>query len=311
MAPPRQDPLQVLLKSLVTSVEDLRRDVKQLRNDNASLAAEVECLKESSGARFHRFPKLPVELRNMIWTVALTAPQTHIVTKELISRSNVNTVMQSCREARLQGIRLQLPYFQRVDFDDDLIGAPLPVKHYMNLDLDTLWLAEADVGPPHLEVFSPECTTGPILPDFDLSAKRPPQHRLKRLALPFSKWKDPDEGKRTLQNPSAAVGSTDVLRGLNGIQELLIVVGNEATIAAAITQRDTVFKEPHRRPGAMLPESFGFTKDKPDDLDLEIGERAMWNSWDLMALRLEKILHHFKKRRAEVRKQEIAGESST
>ena len=155
MAPPRQDPLQVLLKSLVTSVEDLRKDVKKLQNDNESLAAEVDRLKESSGARFHRLPQLPIELRNMVWTIALTTPQTHIVTDELISRSNVNTVMQSCREARSQGMRLQLPYFQRVDLDDDRIGAPLPARHFMNLESDTLWLAEADVGPPHLEIFSP------------------------------------------------------------------------------------------------------------------------------------------------------------
>ena len=292
-------------KSLAASIEELRRDVKQLRNDNVSLAAEVEVLKVNSGSGFHRFPKLPIELRNMIWTAALTAPQIHIFTQELMSRSNVNTVMQSCREARLRGIRLQLPYFQRGHDDADPIGTPPPIKSYVNLDVDTLWLAETGLGLPDLEVFSPECTLGPILPDFNLSVRRPPQHQLKRLALPFTKWKDPDEGRRTW-NSLAVAGSTDILRGWNGIEELLIVVGSEATIAAALTQRDAVFKEPHRRPQVMLRD-FGFTEEKPDGLDLEMDIRDLWYSWDLMALRLEKILHHFKKRRAEARKHEMEG----
>lgn len=106
--------------------------------------------------------------------------------------------------------------------------------------------------------------------------------------MPFSEYIDPDE----LQ------GTTDILRLLNGTEELLIVVGNETTITS---ERDIVLERPHLMRRAMLPKTFKFAKEKPKDLDLNMNGISLECSWDLTELRLEKILHHFKKRRAEVR----------
>lgn len=221
--------------------------------------------------------------------------------------------MQACREARVQGERLQLTYFERVDFDNSNLYVPFytPVKNYMNLEVDTLWLAHPDMFPLHLEIFAPGIEEQ-ILPNYEFR-EAPPHHRLKRLAIPFASWVDPDESKALVELVGItrnASGSAEVLRRLHGLQELLIVVGDEATIAAAMTQRNILFITPERRPVAALPQSFKFAEEKPDDLDLEIEKKAIWNSWDLMAERLEKILHHFKKRRTESRKFEIEGKFS-
>lgn len=154
----KQDSFQALLKLFITSVEGLQQDVKQLRSENALQTAEIERLKESSGGAFNRFPKLPLELQNLIWTFALTAPQTHIVTRSIISRSNVNIVMQSCRTARSLGLKLQLPCFQIMDSQVARLGDPPPCDHkqYMNLHLDTLWFADSNMWPNDFKIFSPE-----------------------------------------------------------------------------------------------------------------------------------------------------------
>jgi hypothetical protein len=181
----------------------------------------------------------------------------------------------------------------------------------MNLEVDTLWLARPDMFPLHLEIFAPGIEEQ-ILPNYEFR-EAPPHHRLKRLAIPFASWVDPDESRALVELVGItrdASGSAEVLRRLHGLQELLIVVGDEATIAAAMAQRNVFFITPERRPVAALPQSFKFVEEKPDDLDLEIEKKAIWNSWDLMAERLEKILHHFKKRRTEARKFEIEGKFS-
>jgi len=114
-----------LLSTLLTSVNELRSDVSKLRNDNATLlnkvqhlqknnallSNQVRFLQEQSGGKFSLFGRLPVEIRGMIWTIALTAPQIHFWSEKVISRSRVNEIMLACREARDTCLRLKLPYY--------------------------------------------------------------------------------------------------------------------------------------------------------------------------------------------------------
>jgi hypothetical protein len=94
-APGQQNLVNVpadLLTTLVTSVDDLRKELHQIRDDNSSLAKEVSelcnanasltseitCLKEHAGVGFGLFPKFPFEIRNMIGEFALKEPQIHV-----------------------------------------------------------------------------------------------------------------------------------------------------------------------------------------------------------------------------------------
>jgi hypothetical protein len=290
-----------LLKSLAASVENLQKDVRQLQNDNCSLVAEIELLKRNpahDGPRFHLFLKLPVELRNIIWTMALTVPQIHIMNDELGSRSKVNTVMQACREARSQAMSLQLPYFAPNTCTPFRL-----TRQYMNPDWDTIWLADRDIWPEVWDMSCPRCDR------FQRKSVQKPHHHIKRLALSFNQWEDPDETLRTITDPSAGVGSTDILRLFNGIEELLIVVGDDATIAARMNERDVMFINPTRNPLYLLRDTFEFSDNVPADLDLQIEPSKLMSCWYSMESRLEKILHHMKKRRGEMRKHEMEGKS--
>jgi hypothetical protein len=63
------------LADIIESVEGLRKDVSQLREKSASLAFELLRFQENSGSGFLRFPKLPMEIRRIIWTLAHQIPQ--------------------------------------------------------------------------------------------------------------------------------------------------------------------------------------------------------------------------------------------
>jgi hypothetical protein len=281
-------------RSLIETVEDLRKS-------NTILSTELNQLKENSGARFHRFSKLPTEVRRMIWKFALTTPQTHIFNKILSTRSNVNCVMDTCKEALQFGMELKLPFFQteEVDNPDDAM------KHYMNLQEDTVWLTEGE-WPGNIHVKCPICAESVFVPPFDLSFRRrysrcPHKHQLKRLMINFDTWKDPYEGaERWSDTMPDIAGSTNLLEMVNGIDEVFIVVGDPADIARAARERDFIFVEPFRRPRDQL-KGFSFDK-KPDNLDLGMDVHNMQYCWYQLAERLEKILEHFKVSRAAMRR---------
>jgi hypothetical protein len=125
MSPLQKDLIQVpanLLKAFTSTVDSLRTEVFQLRTYNASLGAEFCCLQENSGAAFHRFSKLPPEIRSSIWEFALRAPQVHIIGYDLMSFSKANYVMQARKEARERGQKLLISCYQIFTtsaFEDD------------------------------------------------------------------------------------------------------------------------------------------------------------------------------------------------
>lgn len=87
------------LNSLCTSVEEIQQTVSTLQNDKASLRDEIRVLRGISGVEFIYFPKLPTEIRRMIFACVMEVPQLHIVTEFQQSRSRINTVMRICRES--------------------------------------------------------------------------------------------------------------------------------------------------------------------------------------------------------------------
>jgi len=279
-----------LLKSLVASVEALQKN-------NAELAAEVATLKHMSGD-FHRFSQLPIEIRSIIWKLALTAPQTHLLTRTTVSYSQVNTVMSVCHEARLQGRKLCLPYFH--------FGCS-ETKFYINLDVDTVWLLERNICLENWRVFCPDCPTYPIFPKRPFDGEpRPCTHnlRLKRLVLNWDDWTDPYEGRRR-DFLGDVDGSVTLLMACNGgPEELLIVVSGQNDIANAARDSSATFVRPRQYPKLRLGTRFEF--EEQDD-DMGIRAIRLESSWDVMGERLEKILDRHKKDRTESRRIETQG----
>jgi hypothetical protein len=71
-------------------VTQVLHEVPQIRKDNAT--------REHHGSAFHPFPLLPPEIRLRIWSIALTAPQIHILTTS--HHPNLSRSSQSSARAR-------------------------------------------------------------------------------------------------------------------------------------------------------------------------------------------------------------------
>jgi len=277
------------LDSLLVSIQDLRRDFNDLKD-------EVERLKESSGTHFHRFSKLPREIRDTIWKFALTAPQTHITRRELVTRSQVNMIMRVCREARTQGLKLRLPYFACCYTQDH----PDWVKNYVNLDVDTIWMTEAEIFLPETpRIFCPDCSAV-ILHEWAFGRhERTCTHsfRPNRLVMNFDNWTDPDEARRDVPEISSheIAGSADILTMMNGLEELLLVVGDKNEIERVAKDGTARFVEPSEEPAELLP-NFDFENNMPEHLflsDLGMHSGDLRASWGSMVERLENILAHY------------------
>ena len=288
------DDLRKYNESLSSSFESVRKDVSQLRNDNASLHSEVQRLQENSGSRFHRFSKLPTEIRCMIWKFALTAPQVHIIHSSKISRSQVNTVMQACREARSQGLKLQIPYYQ-ISRHREL--DPQDNRHYINLDVDTIWLRELTYILDELQFYCGRCPRHAVFPILGIEPECECQHkpRLRCLAIDLDRWENPQEVERD-NVVTWDAGLTDILGHLESPQELCIVV--EASNAI---DRDVIFIEPTKFPNKYPELSL-------DGLPISTYlPRSLRRDWGFVEEQLEVILQDFKDARAELRRIEIEG----
>lgn len=183
-------------------------------------------------------------------------------------------------------------------------------RQYMNINLDTFWLVDRADWPDFWGMFCPQCGNEQL---FLWDSVREPHHQLKRLALSFNRWHDPDASLADLANKgrSRGVGPMNVIRSFNGTKELLIVVGKDPLATPKLTRRDVVFVEPTRSPYNLLGHStfHNLTGSTAAGLDLQIDLFEIMNSWRLMEQRLEKILHYFKKRRGEMRKHEVEGKA--
>ncbi|KAK0110034.1 hypothetical protein ONS95_002694 [Cadophora gregata] len=270
------------LKSLLTSVENLRRDVYQLQQDKVNMESELKRLQERCGVTFRRFSGLPPEIRRMIWKEALMEPQILVLSETKISRSQVNFVMQTCREARDVGLSLRLPYFQ---VSPNGTWLPEDPKFYFKLDADTLWLDEYSRIPRFIQFFCGVCERGSLFTMIPRGiAECTHNLRPKRLAVNYKTWQDPTSGEFLDENDE---GTTDVLRHFNSVKELYIVVGDTTTSK----ERDVYFQTPKRTPYMEL---------EFDDLTSE----HMELSWSEAESNLEEAFKILKQTRADERKAE-------
>jgi hypothetical protein len=298
MDPIEQPTVQVsseLLHSLISSVNSLRNDVSHLRDSNAALASEIQRLQEISEVRCSRFSKLPTEIRNIIWHFALSTPQTHIISMERISRSKSNVIMQACREARLLGLKLEMPYFRTYS---RITRELRDTKHYINLEHDTFYITEESHLVENVEFFCGRC--GGAIFSLKLASDCPHEHRLRHLAIHDMHFKEPDYLFRLRQwatNPDTGTG--DLLWRLK-VNELIIIVGAEPPAE----DRDVTFVGPTAPTSLLLPsfgtplELRGIGADNPEPFSV---------AWALASSRVAKVFSNFKDARINLRKEAMEG----
>jgi len=289
-----------LLTSLLTSIEGLQRDVSRLRQDNESLAYQVRHLQRRWGSKFPKFPKLPAEIRTMIWKLALVAPQIHIMGKKAVSRSKINSVMESCKEARDLGLALELSYFRvRAIASND--ESPLG-KNYLNYDADVIWVPDGDL-PGNIDIFCSSCKR--LLVERGMSLLLEPdwqdckhEHRLGGLAIGYENWTEatPREGEG--EEGWWIPGSAEEAWLYGSVREVLIVVNGEE--AAANRHRDIVFAEPSIEPWRIIPGQGALGPRDRTDI-----------SWETMAKNQVAKMKLIKDAREKLRKNEMEGQSRT
>jgi hypothetical protein len=124
--------------------------------------------------------------------------------------------MQACREARDCGLKLKMHYYQFLN--QTWRRGPHDSRHYINIDLDTIWLKDCfPVSiPSQVPLFCGRCLRSslfPIISDGD----RPECEnisRLRRLAIHENFWVDPEEFTRGGLD-DWDVGTTNILWYLN------------------------------------------------------------------------------------------------
>jgi hypothetical protein len=100
-----------------------------------------------------------------VWYFAYRAPQLHILSDWDASRSELNSVFNSCSEAREVGQSLELDYFVWGNREELADGNRITgnIRNYVNLDIDTLWVTLAD---PYLDLPETLCWSAANATDF-------------------------------------------------------------------------------------------------------------------------------------------------
>jgi len=197
----------------------------------------------------------------MIWQFACLAPQTIIISCDGASRSKINSVVESCREARDVAAGLQLDYYlASTDHDnhdfEGLINAGL-VKNYINLHVDTVWLTreeESIILPENIVWICGKCRnemTGDCNSNNCVSYGYFGPNKIQRLAINYSTWLDP--------SPMFIMGTMELLMRYQ-VQEALLVVGDFKSFEG---ERDTTFVTPPQIPLLTAHSLSGTQKDSP------------------------------------------------
>jgi hypothetical protein len=186
---------------------------------------------------FHRFPSFPPEIRQLIWRHSFSDPQLHIVSEQVATNSRISVIMQACREAYQEGLLLQLPYYtiwrhERYK-EDSYRHEPLP-RHYMQPDLDTLWIA----------VKGKRAIWHSFVPRaLSLHDGGRPYRQVRTLAINDTCWVDPERLGENKWNP----GSLDWIP-YNMCEEIVIVL-NELAMPM---DREVIFTEPSPPAGDLV-----------------------------------------------------------
>jgi hypothetical protein len=164
----------------------------------------------------------------MIWQSACLSPQTIIISRDGASRSKINSIVDSCEEARDVASTLKLNYYLAGTDEDNYDAEDLAhtglLKNYMNLQVDTVWLTkeeESIILPENIAWVCGKCLREMRIcrcSDVDrILPHRSDGHKIRSLAVNYSTWLDPSD--------IFVMGSMEVFLRYE-VEEALLVVGN-------------------------------------------------------------------------------------
>lgn len=313
----------------------LMKENEELRKRLDAVEESTHMLKRYSGVDFPQFNLLPLEIRRFvspflsspslsltcssyIWEFALRAPQLHILDNNRITASKINSVIESCSEAKevANGLKLDYFIFNRIDPSH---GEPHPgsTKHYVNLGLDTIWINPQDFSmyqgdiPEDVEWHCGRCkrkstwwSSRWIVPCVDCCISKPasnmspgPRH-VRQLAINLSDWRYP--------GMHGTHGSTtiDLIWGMQ-VETVLFVIGDTKPY---VNERNVQFVSPSQSPNfAFVDPSRGLARrpgsDGTDPMD-KVNEFSNWRDLEDNWLR---YFEDYKMERLFKRKRDLAG----
>jgi hypothetical protein len=242
-----------LLQSLITSVNNLRGEIVQLCKDREetqdtinSLQEKVNTLlstsiaKQATRGAFSRFPELPIEIRNIIWDIALKVPRVvgaKIVVRDrgdkkeaLTPTAPTSAILSVNMESRSRAKKVLMCLTEGEERSQDRV--PLL---YLNPHIDTLWLVNFN-----FLRFRDERITQSVFG----------QSKIHKLAMPFSTW----EG---MYSNCTYGNEGEIIEFIirchdTGIQEVILVVGDKDSAESS----DAVLIEPREIPEFFLEEDY-------------------------------------------------------
>lgn len=258
------------LTFLINSIETLRKEVAQLRQERTEdkkniifLRKELESLKPPQGRVFTLFPKLPKEIRLMIWDIILWTPQVIGVrqyfkaqgtleeTQMILSPTGPHTLLRRVnKEARNQA--------KKINTCSSLCINHISRGLFANPEIDTFWIIDFD----HISPANPQGMKFPWEHN----------HQIRKLAIPFDAFKH-----EFMEDDEDMIGrfGMNMLTFLwkHGVQELIVIFQGDA----AAYHTDVVFVTPTASPFKYfakegLEESIQDTK----DIDWAYTEHRCW-----------------------------------
>jgi hypothetical protein len=238
-----------LLQSLITSISDLRGGVTQLRKENkdaiSAIQEKLDALTSSATSpskvetgAFTLFPKLPIEIRNIIWDMALKVPRVvgaKIVVRDrgdkkeaLTPTAPTSAILSVNMEARSRAKKVLMCLTEGEQRSQDRV--PLL---YLNPHIDTLWVVNFN-----LLRFRDKRITQSVFG----------QSKIHKLAIPVSTW----EGMYSTNDNEDEIIEFVIRCHDTGIQEVILIVGDEDSAECS----DAVLVEPREIPEFFLEEEW-------------------------------------------------------
>ena len=257
-----------VLQSLLASVNDLQNEVFLLRQENKTTRGllktiqakiDVEFDSSTEWGSFEVFPKLPIEIRHLIWDAALKSPRivgARIVVQDrgkieetLVPTAPNSPILFVNKEARSRAKEILVCFTSTVA--KTLGRVPLL---YLNPDVDTLWLVN----------YTPErAKEGTITEDVVFGEEL----QIRKVAIPFQTWKSFTWGN----NGDEEEGVARLLTRFHdkGIEKIDLIVGE----ADAAERTDIVLLSPRE-----IVE-FYMDGDWVQDLKAIYMYTILWYSW--------------------------------
>lgn len=310
-----------LLNTLLMSVESLKKEVALVKSQNQELQTQLSLthgdlrtLQKNSGVAFYFFPKLPIEIRQLIWRAALNFPRIIAVKSEanilrnepyLLAASNSppgNPIRQTCKEALVEAKAIQTSLYYRNWYDERFSADPFV---FSNGFADILWFNEHEADDENwLSWGSIKPPRNNTLLSRNLSALMHRDVEPRIIAMPYEQW---------YEQIVAGKGWMMDFFARKKTKEIILIVDRDYEGADPAESPEVLFAPPTDMPSETLPEKFFHWRqsfgDRDEDLEWDTASNAegelRWS--DLAEEAVQCIGHLARSRLRSINKSQLLG----